>query len=75
LPEKEVKNYLAYLPEQVYNSSMNKKAPAEIGVSTGARLSRTTEAEQGLCTLIVRLQAADSKRNPHDLSQLPYHLF
>jgi hypothetical protein len=54
---------------------MNEKASAEIGVSTEAGLSRTTEAEQGSSTLIVRLQAADSKRNPHDLPQLPYHLF
>ena len=55
-----------------YTRFMNAKAPAETGISTGADLSRATEVAQGRTTLIIRLCRADSKGNPHDLSQLLY---
>lgn len=57
-----------------YDLPMQQKAPAETLISTGAILSRTAEAAQGLDTLIVRLFCADSKGNPRDLSQLPYRM-
>ena len=59
----------------MYTVPMNAKTPAETAISTGVVSSRTAEATQGLDNLIVRLFCADSKENPHDLSQLPYVLF